>query len=591
MLTRLPEECLLEIFKNFAWPSESSQRQTRANAMTLRSCTLVSRQWCRISIPLLWEQPFNFVNEKRHYVDLINTYFECLDDAFRRSLEKYKIPYEVRIEKLCDSSATLRSKRSQTAFDYISFLKSLNIIMLHESIVHWTSNIIKITEYLTNTTPERISPTEELTKTLIPSYIIEEKLFQLFLVRSSKLVELSYNESERVILNYKFCPNNDSKLITFNVNLEPRKGGLFSLFSNFSFRSSPFGGMVGAFSKMTTFQAMGNTNPLLLNNLAKVCKSIRNITIYKRIFRPEEDRAWSALIFSQDKLRYLKISAANSLLPSLTNVALERKLGDLEYLELDPMCFVLTSLRDPFIHLKTLRISMNLFPNPENPSSWPDSRFAERPCLNRFEPKIQDFVPPYFSSLHTLELNLYNLKYSHFSPLTNLIKNTNGTLRVINIFAIPQAEPESDAEVRYLVEFNEMIVMTCPNLIEFQGPLAQDWILRMSEFFMRCPSLEFLLVRSYKSSKLEINIIERDLFNEGFVKMGQFVPRNLKHFSLPVNYEVGIRELEIFLIWCERRSVNGLSLDFVTGMNNVKRLLNRYASRGVLNQRHLTRSK
>ena len=53
----------------------------RNNVNTLFSLTLVNRFWCRLAIPLLWEDPF-FVryreNLPSHFID---TYFLFLNDS------------------------------------------------------------------------------------------------------------------------------------------------------------------------------------------------------------------------------------------------------------------------------------------------------------------------------------------------------------------------------------------------------------------------------------------------------------------------------------------------------------------------------
>ena len=37
---------------------------------TLHSCILVNRLWCRLAIPLLWEDPFSIPTENYHFIKI-----------------------------------------------------------------------------------------------------------------------------------------------------------------------------------------------------------------------------------------------------------------------------------------------------------------------------------------------------------------------------------------------------------------------------------------------------------------------------------------------------------------------------------------
>src|SRR5437016_1017886 len=55
----LPPELINEVVKYF-----------RKDFLTLHSCILVNRQWCRSAIPLLWESPFTNPTQNCHFIEI-----------------------------------------------------------------------------------------------------------------------------------------------------------------------------------------------------------------------------------------------------------------------------------------------------------------------------------------------------------------------------------------------------------------------------------------------------------------------------------------------------------------------------------------
>src|SRR2546429_5461098 len=60
----------------------------RNNVNTLYSLTLVNRFWCRLAIPLLWEDPFKYREnvpfQASHFID---TYFLFLSDSDKSKMK------------------------------------------------------------------------------------------------------------------------------------------------------------------------------------------------------------------------------------------------------------------------------------------------------------------------------------------------------------------------------------------------------------------------------------------------------------------------------------------------------------------------
>ncbi|PKC54276.1 hypothetical protein RhiirA1_477654 [Rhizophagus irregularis] len=94
----------------------------RNDIITLHSCILVNKLWCRLAIPLLWEDPFSTPFLDYIFIDI---YFNNLDDDLRTKLDKYN-RYKKKVNLL----------PSNPLFNYPSFIKYLK-----------TSQFIYITEY------------------------------------------------------------------------------------------------------------------------------------------------------------------------------------------------------------------------------------------------------------------------------------------------------------------------------------------------------------------------------------------------------------------------------------------------------------
>ncbi|CAB5185130.1 unnamed protein product [Rhizophagus irregularis] len=91
---------------------------------TLYSCILVNRLWCRLAIPLLWEEPFT-IHSNNHKI--IEIYLNNLNDDFKMKLYEYKI-----------INNSLPSK-NMLLFDYLKFLKYLNTLNFFLFVEIWLS--------------------------------------------------------------------------------------------------------------------------------------------------------------------------------------------------------------------------------------------------------------------------------------------------------------------------------------------------------------------------------------------------------------------------------------------------------------------
>src|ERR1043166_3736695 len=77
-------------------PELSTQiiRNLRNNISTLHSLTLVNRFWCRLAIPLLWEDPFSVKYQGGLPPHFIDTYFLFLNDDDKSRVKTFLKFYE-----------------------------------------------------------------------------------------------------------------------------------------------------------------------------------------------------------------------------------------------------------------------------------------------------------------------------------------------------------------------------------------------------------------------------------------------------------------------------------------------------------------
>ncbi|CAG8652285.1 13346_t:CDS:1 [Cetraspora pellucida] len=83
---------------------------------SLYSCALVSRHWCKISIPILWQNPFRFVRKPL----FISRYFSSIDEYEKFVLKESGI-----------------TEFSTTLFNYARLLKVLDLSYLENKVEDW----------------------------------------------------------------------------------------------------------------------------------------------------------------------------------------------------------------------------------------------------------------------------------------------------------------------------------------------------------------------------------------------------------------------------------------------------------------------
>jgi hypothetical protein len=180
----------------------------RNDFSTLYSCILVNRLFCRIAIPILWEDPFSIPTEN---YDFIKIYLHNLNDDDKIKLNEYGID-----KKLFPSN---------TLFNYPNYIKCLNI-QIDYSIESW---VVSVNNYnIKYTCPS--NSTRLIYKSLIKIFIENKADLHTFIIA---YVHHDYlNDAFELILqNPKFIYN------IKNLKLEgisdlPKIESIFSLFGS-----------------------------------------------------------------------------------------------------------------------------------------------------------------------------------------------------------------------------------------------------------------------------------------------------------------------------------------------------------------------
>ncbi|GBC05438.1 hypothetical protein RclHR1_06220011 [Rhizophagus clarus] len=135
---------------------------------TLHSCILVNRLWCRLAIPLLWEDPFSMKLPKNYR--FIEIYLNNLNEEDKRKLKEYNIN-----ENLFPSN---------TLFNYPGFIKCLNTWKIIFSIEQWILAIINSKGL--QTTIQNLYPSN-FDQRLSSSRLFYKLLFKIFIESEAKL--------------------------------------------------------------------------------------------------------------------------------------------------------------------------------------------------------------------------------------------------------------------------------------------------------------------------------------------------------------------------------------------------------------------
>ncbi|RGB31960.1 hypothetical protein C1646_763491 [Rhizophagus diaphanus] len=154
----------------------------------LHSCILVNRFWCRLSIPLLWENPFSIPTGNYNFIEI---YLNNLNDDFKTKLIEYKI--------INNNSLSLN-----IMFNYSKFLKYLNTYKFVFSVEKWFESVIRT-----------LKPENRLYSASDIKRLIDTSIFNIFVENEVNLYTLEI-EISRIYYNTRI--DNVLGLILQNIN-------------------------------------------------------------------------------------------------------------------------------------------------------------------------------------------------------------------------------------------------------------------------------------------------------------------------------------------------------------------------------------
>src|SRR5947199_2338486 len=98
----------------------------RNNFNTLYSLALVNRFWCRLAIPLLWEDPFSRKKLPSHFID---SYFLFLSDSDKSRIKT----------KFYSKFSKFDSNLHKPLFNYPSLIKTIDFYRVKLHVTNWLS--------------------------------------------------------------------------------------------------------------------------------------------------------------------------------------------------------------------------------------------------------------------------------------------------------------------------------------------------------------------------------------------------------------------------------------------------------------------
>lgn len=154
----LISECLEKIFSNLLDNNNRNHKSTK----DIYSCTLVSRHWCRISIPFLYSYPFHYFyhrnsnnsNKSESYFKLIRTLLCCIPKSEVEQI--ISAADSSNIQKLLFNSFRSNKKSTSsfdisTTFNYVKFIYGLVVddTLLSDSLLFYYRKIW-LSPYISN---------------------------------------------------------------------------------------------------------------------------------------------------------------------------------------------------------------------------------------------------------------------------------------------------------------------------------------------------------------------------------------------------------------------------------------------------------
>ncbi|GBC47796.2 hypothetical protein RhiirA1_469152 [Rhizophagus irregularis] len=151
---------------------------------TLHSCILVNRLWCRLAIPLLWEDPFSIKDPKNYH--FIEIYLHYLNDDDKTKLNEYVIHNEL--------------FPSNALFNYPSFIQHLSSFKICCSIEKWITTVG--TSTTSNEQHSRYFTRKTNLQIPISTKLIYKLLFLIFIENGANLHSFEVTFIRKIEIDY-----------------------------------------------------------------------------------------------------------------------------------------------------------------------------------------------------------------------------------------------------------------------------------------------------------------------------------------------------------------------------------------------------
>uniref|UniRef100_U9TQY5 Uncharacterized protein n=1 Tax=Rhizophagus irregularis (strain DAOM 181602 / DAOM 197198 / MUCL 43194) TaxID=747089 RepID=U9TQY5_RHIID len=232
--------------------TENIIKYFRNDFSTLYSCALVNRFWCRLTIPLLWENPFLITENSfstRNY-GFIGIYLLSLNGELKTKFNKFEI------------NDNLLS--SNTLFNYPSFIKYLNMWKFIHSIKRWSEDVFRKSKYK--------YPLEDLGSESDFGRLIQTSLLKIFIENEINIHTL---EIEIKTHNYNHCSNTLNSITLYRVNF---KDASSKVDESLLLLLRKFGGYLENFRSVNFLSKVEQQK--ILESVIEYCKNIKLLGIY-----------------------------------------------------------------------------------------------------------------------------------------------------------------------------------------------------------------------------------------------------------------------------------------------------------------------
>ncbi|PKY28253.1 hypothetical protein RhiirB3_444337 [Rhizophagus irregularis] len=235
----------------------------RKDFSTLHSCILVNRFWCRLAIPLLWEDPFSIPSQNYRCIEI---YLHFLNEDSKAKFNEYE-----NIKNLIPTN---------TLFNYPSFTKYLSLNSICSSVEKWVATLV-------NDNRENL---ERLVYKSLFEVLLENEgnlhSFEFVMSRNGSSICTHFNNTMELILQH---PN-------FICNIKNLALHIFhDIFLQNTINIIPF-----------------------LKFLYSNCNSISSIVFHFRIYNVDNfsliEKCLSQLIISQHNLKIISFIACSTIL-------------------------------------------------------------------------------------------------------------------------------------------------------------------------------------------------------------------------------------------------------------------------------------